>query len=48
MVDALPEPKFVKKRLNEIARECYEGATTPPPGLDWYAQRGVTVTRQKT
>lgn len=47
MTSAMSEPKFVKKRLNEIARDCREQGTTPPPGIDWTTNRGVTITRQK-
>lgn len=47
MRDVLTAPKFVKKRLNEIARDVIEQSATPPPGFDWYTDRGVTVTRQK-
>lgn len=47
MTGAMSEPKFVKKRLNEIARECREQNKTPPPGIDWTTSRGVTITRQK-
>lgn len=47
MRDCLTAPKFVKKRLNEIARDVIEQAADPPPGFDWYTDRGVTVTRQK-
>lgn len=47
MQEAMTEPKFVAKRLNEIARDVFEQASTPPPGVDWYARRGVTITRQK-
>ncbi len=47
MTSAMSEPKFVKRRLNEIARECREHGTTPPPGIDWTTNRGVTITRQK-
>jgi hypothetical protein len=43
----LTAPKFVKKRLNEIARNVLEQSEEPPPGFDWYMDRGVTVTRQK-
>lgn len=47
MTSAMSEPKFVKKRLNEIARQCREQGTVPPPGIDWTTNRGVTITRQK-
>jgi hypothetical protein len=46
-MDVLTTPKFVAKRLNEIAREHYDGGEQFPPGIDWYARRGVTITRQK-
>lgn len=47
MTDVLMEPKFKKKRLNEIARDVDEQQVEPPPGFDWYKDRGVTVTSQK-
>jgi hypothetical protein len=48
MVDELTTPKFVMKRVNEIVRDCVEQGVKPPPGIDYYARRGVTITRQKT
>lgn len=47
MVDELTEPKFVMKRINEIVRDCVEQGKQPPPGVDYYTRRGVTITRQK-
>lgn len=47
MGDIMAKPSFVKKRLNEIARDCREQGTSPPPGIDWYPNRGVTITVQK-
>lgn len=47
MGDVMTEPKFAKKRLNEIARDVDEQQREPPPGFDWYKDRGVTVTAQK-
>lgn len=47
MVDEVTQIKFKDKRLNEIAREYFENAEQMPPGIDWYARRGVTITRQK-
>lgn len=48
MVDELTSPKFVMKRVNEIVRDVREQGGDMPPGLDFYARRGVTITRQKT
>jgi hypothetical protein len=48
MVDEVSAPKFVMKRINEEVRDCIEQGRNPPPGIDWYANRGVTITRQKS
>lgn len=47
MVEEISEPKFVMKRINEIVRDCREQGINPPAGIDYYARRGVTITRQK-
>lgn len=47
MVDEVSSPEFKKARLNEIAREVYESGGEWPEGLSYYANRGVTITRQK-
>lgn len=47
MVDEISAPKFVKKRINEIVRDHIEQGIDMPPGIDYYPQRGMTVTRQK-
>ena len=47
MMDEVSAPKFVKRRINEIVREAMEGDGEMPPGIDYYPQRGVTITRQK-
>lgn len=41
------EPKFTMKRLHDEVRTAIEQGASLPPGLDWRADRGVTVTRQK-
>jgi hypothetical protein len=48
MMDEVTAPKFVMKRINEEVRDCIEQGISPPPGIDWYARRGITVTRQKS
>lgn len=47
MMDEVSSPKFVMKRLNEDVREALDLGQSPPPGLDYYANRGMTITRQK-
>ena len=48
VLDEFTEPKFAKKRLNELVRERLEDADgRMPPGVDFYPSRGVTITRQK-
>jgi len=47
MVDEVTAPKFSKKRLNEIVRDHREQGLDMPPGMDYYPDRGVTITRQK-
>lgn len=47
MADELTAPKFVKARLNEIVRDAIEQGGDMPPGVDYYANRGVTITRPK-
>lgn len=47
MLEEVSHPKFTMKRINEIVRDAVEQGIPMPPGLDFYARRGVTVTRQK-
>lgn len=48
LVDDVTAPKFKRKRVSEIVRELLEdGVTEMPPGVDYYYNRGVTITRQK-
>lgn len=46
-LEAMTEPKLVKKRLNEDVRAHLEEGTPLPPGIDFYTNRGMTVTREK-
>lgn len=48
MLDEVSAPKFVKARLNEEVRECLDQGRDLPPGLSYYTNRGMTVTRQKS
>ncbi len=47
MRDEVASPKFVMKRVNEEVRGRREAGQEMPPGVDYYARRGVTITRQK-
>lgn len=47
MVEEVSQPKFVKARINEIVRDHIEQGIDMPPGIDYYPNRGVTITRQK-
>jgi hypothetical protein len=47
VLEEVASPKFVMKRINEEVREAIEAGVSPPPGTDFYANRGVTITRQK-
>jgi hypothetical protein len=47
MVDEVTEPKIVMARVNEIVREAIEGDGSMPDGLDFYAKRFVSITKQK-
>lgn len=48
MADEMFEPKVAKRRLNEFVRECLDNGTPLPDGVDFYAQRGITISRQKS
>lgn len=47
MVEDVSEPKFAMARIHEIVRDCLDAGQNPPPGLDFYAKRYVSITRQK-
>lgn len=47
IAEEMTEPKIKKARLNELVRERLEGDGSMPPGIDFYHNRGVTITREK-
>jgi hypothetical protein len=47
MTEEVSAPKFVMKRINEEVRDRIEQGLKMPPGIDYFARRGVTITRQK-
>ena len=46
-MEEVTAPKFVMKRINDEVRDRLEQGKSMPPGIDYYAKRGVTITRQK-
>lgn len=44
--DQMSTPKIEKKRLNALVRELLEQGKAMPPGVDWYANRGITISRK--
>lgn len=47
MMEEVSAPKFVMKRLNEDVRGALELGQSPPPGLSYTTNRGITVTAKK-
>lgn len=47
MSDEVIQPKFAKRRINEDVRERIDNQQSMPPGVDYYANRFVRITRQK-
>ena len=45
--DVATEPRFVKKVLNNEIREILDNDGKFPPGLTYYMDRGMTITRPK-
>jgi hypothetical protein len=44
---SMTQVKVSKARLNEMVRERLELGQPMPDGIDWYASRGITITRPK-
>lgn len=48
LVDEMTVPQISKKRLNELVNTIMESQdNSMPPGIDFYARRGMTITQQK-
>lgn len=48
MTDEMTKPKIEKRKLNEMVRELLESQEGKlPDGIDFYANRGFTITRTK-
>lgn len=48
LLDAMTTPKIAKARLNEMVRELLELGQPLPDGIDWYANRGITISKKGT
>ncbi len=46
MTDEMTKPGIAKRRLNELVREHLEQNKPLPDGVDWYARRGITISRK--
>jgi hypothetical protein len=47
LTDEYTEPKLVKRRVNELVRDCVEAGKPVPAGLDFYAQRFISISKKK-
>lgn len=46
MVESMTKPAIAKRKLNEMVREYLEQGKPMPPGIDWYPQRGITISKK--
>lgn len=46
LTEQMTKPSIEKARLNTMVREILEAGGQMPPGVDWYARRGVTISRK--
>lgn len=46
MTDEMTKPGIAKRKLNEMVREMLEQGKPLPPGIDWYANRGITISKK--
>lgn len=47
MLEEVTRQQFGKQKLNEIVRDFLDQGKPMPPGVDWYAKRGITISRSK-
>jgi len=40
------KPSIEKRKLNELVRDLLEQGKSMPDGIDWYARRGITISRK--
>lgn len=45
-VEQMSSRKIEKGRLNAVVRERLEQGKSMPSGIDWYANRGITISRK--
>lgn len=46
MVEEMTKPKIEKRKLNEMVRDLLEQGKPMPEGIDWYANRGITISKK--
>jgi hypothetical protein len=46
MSDEMTKPGISKRKLNELVRELLEQGKPMPAGVDWYANRGITISKK--
>lgn len=46
MSDEMTKPGISKRKLNELVRELLEQGKPLPDGVDWYANRGITISKK--
>lgn len=46
MSDEMTKPGISKRKLNELVREHLEQGKPMPAGVDWYANRGITISKK--
>lgn len=47
MVDEMTKPSFQKRKLNEMVRELLEQQQPMPDGIDFYTNRGITISKKR-
>jgi hypothetical protein len=45
-IDDMTKPSIVKRRLNELVRELLDKGDPMPPGIDFYSNRGLTISKK--
>lgn len=46
LAQEMTKPTIEKRKLNEMVRELLEQGKPMPDGIDWYAKRGITISRK--
>jgi hypothetical protein len=46
LAQEMTKPSIEKRKLNELIRGLLEQGKSMPDGIDWYAKRGITISRK--